>query len=400
MDRRDFLRSLAAAGALAALPAGRGGAAAVETESGKALAELMKLVTEIDTRYLGPEWNIERAGDVADGHRFLMHALFQGLDMWLEADPARPRWSRIVAPNRKTLGDNPDAVYFSAPVSAKYAYRIRGNLADATYTSFTLEGGNSDGHYPKRVAATLNDTELGAGEDGSYELVLSAKEQPGRWLKLDEDVGTVTTRHYYESLRSVALDPGLHIPLEIEPLGDPGPPPTWDDASIAAGIRRVANFVRGLTIGQPPRKATDQPPFVSLQPNVFRQPVKWEEAEGGFGAVDNAYAMAPYVVMPDQALVIRGRFPRCRFASVVLWNRYLQTYDYAHRRISLNRKQTTLEPDGSFKIVIAHRDPGVPNWIDAEGRPSGVVFWRFQLPEEEVAPLVSKVVPLNRVNAA
>jgi hypothetical protein len=51
----------------------------------------------------------------------------------------------------------------------------------------------------------------------------------------------------------------------------------------------------------------------------------------------------------------------------VLWNRFMQTYDYAHRRVSLNRKQTKLERDGSFRIVIAHSDPGVPNWIDAEG---------------------------------
>jgi len=30
-----------------------------------------------------------------------------------------------------------------------------------------------------------------------------------------------------------------------------------------------------------------------------------------------------------------------------------------HRSVSLNRAQTTLEPDGSFRMVIAHRDPGV-----------------------------------------
>jgi hypothetical protein len=100
-----------------------------------------------------------------------------------------------------------------------------------------------------------------------------------------------------------------------------------------------------------------------------------------FAAADAAYSMAPYALAPDEALVMTGRWPECRFANVCLWNRYLQTFDYAHRPVSRNRANTALEPDGSFRIVIAHDDPGVPNWIDTEGRPFGMVFWRFFLPE-------------------
>jgi hypothetical protein len=84
----------------------------------------------------------------------------------------------------------------------------------------------------------------------------------------------------------------------------------------------------------------------------------------------------------------------------VLWNRYTQTLDYRYRRISLNRTQTTLESDGSFKIVLAASDPGVPNWLDSEGRPSGSVFWRFLLPEGEIAPLRTRVVKLGDVKGA
>ena len=39
----------------------------------------------------------------------------------------------------------------------------------------------------------------------------------------------------------------------------------------------------------------------------------------------------------DGALVITGRFPECRFTNVVLWNAFMQSYDYANRQISLNR---------------------------------------------------------------
>ena len=68
-----------------------------------------------------------------------------------------------------------------------------------------------------------------------------------------------------------------------------------------------------------------------------------------------------------------------------------------NRTISLNRKQTTLEIDGSFKIVLAGSDPGVPNWLDTRGRPFGMMFWRFLIPEEEIEPLITKLVPIENV---
>jgi hypothetical protein len=54
-----------------------------------------------------------------------------------------------------------------------------------------------------------------------------------------------------------------------------------------------------------------------------------------------------------------------------------------------------LEPDGTFRAVIAHRDPGVPNWLDTEGRPFGLVFWRFFLPEGPIDTPQAEVVPVD-----
>jgi hypothetical protein len=65
--------------------------------------------------------------------------------------------------------------------------------------------------------------------------------------------------------------------------------------------------------------------------------------------------------------------------------------------VTLNRKQTRLEPDGSFRIVIAHEDPGVPNWLDTEGRPFGMVFWRFFLPEGAIETPQTELVTLNEL---
>jgi hypothetical protein len=413
VERRDFLKALGMAGSIAALGCQHGEAhAAAEatpaptappvqgTESGKAWSELLALLAEADARYLGKEWNIARPGDIADGHRFLMHVLHSGMEQWLEADPTHPRAVRFVTPTLKLLGDNPDAIYYTAPLDPKRRYRVRANTGGAVYTSLTIEGGNSEGHYPKRVAGALNDTQFDVKKDGSFEVVLGPAEKGRNRLALEPDAGTLTTRHYFETVKSIAADPYPPVRLLVEPIEDPGPPPTPSDASIAAGIRRVANYFRAATLDMPPMDPVKQPPWVSRVPNSFNAPTKWQSAEGGFGAVDNAYSMAPYLVMPDQALVIEGRWPKARFANVVLWNRFMQTYDYAHRRVSLNRKQTKLERDGSFRIVIAHSDPGVPNWIDAEGRISGLVFWRFQLPEGDVKTPVGKLVPLASLRMA
>jgi hypothetical protein len=60
--------------------------------------------------------------------------------------------------------------------------------------------------------------------------------------------------------------------------------------------------------------------------------------------------------------------------------------------VSRNRANTVLEADGSFRMVLAHQDPGVPNWLDTEGRSSGTVFWRYFLPVGEIVTPQAEVV--------
>ena len=58
-----------------------------------------------------------------------------------------------------------------------------------------------------------------------------------------------------------------------------------------------------------------------------------------------------------------------------------------------------MEADGSYRIVIAHEDPGVANWIDTEGNPLGLVFWRFMLARGEVETPKTEVVKLQTLKA-
>ena len=368
----------------------------METESRRALHELIELLGEVDERWVSPEWNLHSDEDVFGAHRAVMHMLQWGLVGLFERDLAAPRFHRIVAPDRKVLGDNPDAVYFDAPVSAGHAYRVTGEIKGATYVSVTVESGEAWGSMDNQTVGVLNDESFDIDADGRFEILLGGEPRPRNWLGLPEVAGSISTRHYFEDPTHAAADPARVPEMRIEVIDDDGnpvtaPPPRPSDASVAAGIRRVAGLVRELTVDRPPQSSAQPRTWISRVPNVFPPPGK--PGDLGLAAFDAAYAMAPFLIGPDEALVIRARWPQCRYGNVCLWNRHLQTFDYANRSISLNRAQTVADDDGQFTAVIAHSDPGVPNWLDSEGRPFGIVYWRFMLPEGDIETPQAEVVP-------
>lgn len=364
----------------------------IETQSRTALQELIGLLTEIDQRWSSEEWNLSSAEDVSGSHRALMHILEAALVGYFEQDVRSPNFRRIVTPSRKLTGDNSDAMYFDAPIHPDYAYVIRGNTSGAAYFSMTIEEGVENGNIARTTGGVINDTTIDIDDDGVFEIYLGGEQRSRNWLPLKPGASRVTTRHYWELEHPAALDPKLEPRMSIECLSETELPQPPNDESIAAGIRRVINCVYDRTLGMPPMANGVQPPFFGRTPNEFPPP----QLPGNYGlsAADAHYSMAPFLFGPDEALVITGRWPDCRFANVCLWNRFQQTYDYTNRTSSLNRAQTTLEPDGSFKIILANEDPGLPNWIDSEGNMFGLVFWRFFLVEGEVECPVAEVVKL------
>jgi hypothetical protein len=365
------------------------------SESRAALDELLDTLREAADRFAGAEWGLTTPDDTAGALRLVSNLLEGGLVGHFDDDPRQPVFRQIVTSTRKSLGDNADAIYFDAAVSSQYSYRVRGRTAGAVYVSFTVEAGAADGGFPQRTAGVLNDTQFDVDGDGGFDIYLGGSPRERNWIALEPDASQITTRHYWEQERSPGIPPIPDVALEIEVLDDFPPLPAPSDASVAAGLRRVERYVRSRSLEQTKPGEGDQPAFFSRQPKTFPPPVT--PPNHALAALDAAYSMAPYVLGPDEALVITGRWPECRCANVSLWNRHLQTYDYAHRQVSLNRAQTKVDTDGSFRMVIAHCDPGVPNWLDTEGRPFGMVFWRYFLPVGEIDTPQAKVVKLTDV---
>jgi hypothetical protein len=364
----------------------------IESRSRTALQELIALLQEIDEHWCSEERNLGSAEDVAGAHRALMHILEAGLVGYFEQDARTPSFRRIVTPSRKLTGDNSDAIYFDAPLDSGYAYVVRGNMNRAVYFSLTIEEGTQDGNIAKTTGGVINDTEIDIDSDGSFTVYLGGEPRERNWLALGENASRVTTRHYFEHAAPAAMDPTLEPTMQIECLSEIETPEPVDDASVSAGIRRVCNMIRSRTLDMPLMANVPQPEFVSITPNAFPKPIP--PGTYGLAAADAHYSMAPFLLGPDEALVMTGRWPECRFANVCLWNRFQQTFDYVNRPVSLNRTQTQADADGRFEMILAHEDPGLPNWLDTQGNPFGLVFWRFFLVEGEVETPTATIVKL------
>ncbi len=364
----------------------------IETQSRTALEEFISLLKEVDERWCSPEWNLNSPQDIVGSHRALMHIVEAALVGYFEQDASNPDFRRIVTRGRKLTGDNSDAIYFDAPISPDHAYVIHGNMNGAAYFSLTIEQGAEDGHIAKSTCGVINDTKMEVDSNGNFTVYLGGEEKPSSWLALPQGTSRVTTRHYFEHAQPAAMDPDLEPRMHIQCLSATDKPAPPNDESVAAGIRRVSNAVRSRTLEMPTLAGGEMPSFMAITPNEFPQP----QTPGNFGlaAFDAHYSLAPFFIGEDEALIITGRWPDCRFGNVCLWNRFQQTFDYTSRSVSLNRNQTELEADGSFKIILAHEDPGLPNWLDTEGNLFGLAFWRFFLVEGEAQTPQASVVKL------
>lgn len=372
-----------------------------------AFAGLLNTLEQVGASFASEEWWITSDDDVAETLGVICHHLATGFDLVYTQDPAHPSFRPIVTPWRKSLGDNAYAMYHDSVLDPSNAYVVTGNTGGADYVSFTLEAGAGDGSFPDRTVGVINDESLDIDEEGNFELRLGGAPVPGQernHLPLDPSASRITVRHYWDTkvtaldnlpnLLGLRITPITETPAADQPAADQ--PTGTLDAQIAAAIDRMATYVRTRTVDLIARPGTVEPPaFVSQIPNEFPPPVV--PGDHALAAADAAYSMAPYLLNRDEALVIRARWPECRCANVNLWNRHMQTYDYANFNVALSRGESVVAEDGSVTVVISEEDPGVPNWLSTRGRQFGLVFWRFMLPVGEIDTPVAEVMPTAEV---
>jgi hypothetical protein len=354
-----------------------------EWESAAAFRELFDLVRDADRTFVEGDRALDDEVSVAEGYRYLTDALHAALEIYLRSDARRPAFVPIVGPTFKWGGDNSDAFYNFAPVTPDLEYRIRGKRGDAVYLSVCVYGGPDDGRWSTSIVSNLNDRDITFGPDGTFDIAVS-RERPANadnWLALTDDANAMITRDYH-------LDPthGAPTTYEIEPTRAAGVPAPLTDAEMAARLRSVTNFLRELLAITPlPDPAA---------PNTIADVWAVPSATYGWAAKDAHYAMGSFDLADDEQLVIEGRSPECAYWGVMLWNPFMQTFDYRYERIGINGEQAVYEPDGSWRVVVASRDPGRANWLSTAGHRRGVLFFRWFLAEE------TPTTPIARVDRA
>jgi hypothetical protein len=357
-------------------------------ETSEAVRELLDVFGSLDTSFLQGDRAVADEQQVLEGYKWMFSILQVALDCHVWADADNPRFVDIVGPYKKWGGDNADAYYQYAPIDPTRTYRVRGRRGDAAYLSLTVYGGPRDGRYSERIVGTVNDRDnFVIGPDGIFELMLGP-DRPSGWngpfLALEADSVVAITRDYLE-------DPvrGTRCSWHIEALDRPAQR-REDDADLAARFRAAATWVR------------DQANMVPLglgEPNHVDEPYPVQKVTFGWAAGDAAYAMGSYDLEPGTALVVRGRSPECAFWNLCLWNQFMHTFNYDYERCTINGAQIAYEPDGSWTVVVAHEDPGHPNWLSTCGHPRGRLWFRWFYPADTPDAPTTDVVALGDVPA-
>jgi len=312
----------------------------------------------------------DSAHDRAEGFRYLVQFLSAGTVACVtHDDPDYPVFGRLMDHTMPWGLDNPDCLYLHAAIRGDARYRIRGNLGSANHIDIQVNYGHfANGEissWGTLSSATREDLET--DENGDFELTLATEPQPGNWLGLAENAEFVMVRQYFNDWESERP-----AELSIERIDATYPPPPLRTDQIAERIDKLRRWLeRGGKLWESMSRG-----LLAMEPNTLfiHSPVDSDQRGGMAG---QAYGMGNFQCAPDEAVVIEFTPPACRHWSISLANYYWQSIDFAERQSSLNGHQARLDSDGVFRGVIAHTDPGVPNWLDTDGHARGSLALRY-----------------------
>jgi hypothetical protein len=353
--------------------------------SGKTWDEFCDALKHAGQQILRPEAPTS-ALDRAEGYRYLTRLLRIGLEMHLEfSDPDFPGFFAPSHETGKIGADNPDNLYLMGRLNGRNEYLIRGTRGTVSYLSFGSQKGGYETNGKMEQTGFIDAKDLKLAPDGRFELVLSAQQKQGNWLRIEPDTNAVIVRQTF-------LDRKSERPaqLTIERLGNDAKPEPLTPARLLRSLKNVTNFVEGTARlfadwAQNEQRATNRiPPAdqalcqrVGGDPNIF-------------------YYHAHWTLKPDEALVIHvARVPECRFWNLQINNYWMESLDYRYHRIHLNKHSAQLDADGGVTMVLSHRDPGHPNWLETAGHDTGTLCLRWVGATTEHVHPTTRVVKLS-----
>ncbi|MBT4520202.1 MAG: DUF1214 domain-containing protein [Halieaceae bacterium] len=317
--------------------------------------------------------------DRAEGYRFLTRTLRLSLLSELEHfDAARPVIWQSETPTRKFGGNNPDEIYYDAYIDGTRSYRITGQRGTTPLIELTVyEGRMRSGERGKHVAH-LTEQDLVVGEDGAVEIILSPNHHEGNWIKTTEATNFLFIRQYrFDWAQDVPAD------LSIEPMIAPNSPAELRLSHVRQRLMAVARAVEHNASYWP--KLTK---LASLRAsNTVMDPIT-PGAEDAPSETEDTTLPQGHILQPgyfdlddNEALLIRFTPPSgLSYWGFSLLNRWFESLDYRYQNVHSNHLRAQVGEQGAVTLVVAHRDPGLPNWIDTTGHRQGMMLFRWTRP--------------------
>ncbi len=314
----------------------------------------------------------EDGTDRAEGLRHIIRLIeMQNAPATDDHNVANPHVSRCPSVVCKLGFDNPDFTYINvAPISAEYSYRIYGKRGTVPYISMQV----FDNPLGGEVFMTSEDLVVDA--DGNYEIILSATPHDGNWMELKPGAQRFILRNGFYDWNN-EVEASVQVEVVEGPMS--GPVPVLTPSEFVSDMTALS--LRLSTIPQTMQNARDGWPL-----NDVNEPDPGAFGIAGAGVPTAISSAGRYSLGEDEALIVETPVPLVVHGGVQLGNVWIESFDYQTRQTSLNWFQSTADDDGIIRYVLAHTDPGVPNWLDISGHPDGGIFMRWQSPSDAQYP--------------
>jgi hypothetical protein len=282
---------------------------------------------------------------------------------------------------------NADTVYRTARINAGGTYRLRGQRGSLRIASIGQVGptpgepGATAQIGPTRVYDDIN--ALHADAKGNFDVLLSANRPEGYkgdWWQLSPTANKLL-------LRMVSSDWNHERPLtiSIERVDTPVEKSRPAAADLEQRLRRLPGATAFMAL-----LFVDHVETLRQQGYVNKLKV-FDTSQIG-GLTGQFYYEGAYDLHDDEALIVESTVPAaCLYRSLILTNEIYETTDWYNNNSSLNDSQAGADKDGMLRIVVAAKDPGVPNWLDTAGYPKGVIQGRWTGCKTQPIPTVKKV---------
>jgi hypothetical protein len=303
----------------------------------------------------------------AEGMRYLSRLTRAGLEAFVEYDdPLFPVFRRMVHETVKMGADNPDNYYLNAQISGQYEYRITGKRNTVDYISFHTQNGNYGTSGGLAPCGKIEGSTLEVEEDGSFEIHLGPEPKGRNWLKTEPETSLVMVRQTF-------ADRENEVPAEVSVtnLSAPSFPAPYSAGRVDEGLKTASLFIGGASLLFT-RWAKGFKKHVNTLP-MFDPGTS--NAAGGDESI--TYYHSCWKLGDEEALLIEVVPPSCDAWNFQLNNFWMESLDYRYFRISINHHSAVPEPDGSIRVVVAHRDPGHANWIRTAHHREGTMCWRW-----------------------